>query len=101
MLSGLKARALTAAACGVRSARDSAGDAWTAGGRAGGMRRDYRRRPLSKGVFFGTNPISVKTARRLMGVGNGGLRRPLCPMSAANEAGLRAVLEAYGLEISA
>jgi len=76
-------------------------NAWHAGDPAEAMRLHYKLLPLSKGMFFETNPISVKTALRLIGIVNGVLRLPLCPMSAANEARLRTVLEAYGLEMSA
>ena len=53
--------------------------------------------PLCQAMFCETNPIPVKTAMALMGMINGELRLPLCPMSEANLSKLKAALRAYGL----
>ena len=53
--------------------------------------------PLCQAMFCETNPIPVKTAMALMGMINGELRLPLCPMSEANLNKLKAALRAYGL----
>ncbi|MBI2903057.1 MAG: 4-hydroxy-tetrahydrodipicolinate synthase [Candidatus Methylomirabilis oxyfera] len=53
--------------------------------------------PLCQAMFCETNPIPVKTAMALMGMINGELRLPLCPMSEANLNKLKGALRAYGL----
>jgi len=53
--------------------------------------------PLFEALFLETNPIPVKTAMRMMGMINGELRLPLCPMSEANEKKLEEVLRKCGL----
>lgn len=53
--------------------------------------------PLSRGMFIETNPISVKTAMRLLGRLNGDMRLPLCEMSKPNEEKLSNVLKQYGI----
>ena len=53
--------------------------------------------PLCQAMFCETNPIPVKTAMALMGMINGELRLPLCPMSEANLTKLKAAMRAYGL----
>ena len=53
--------------------------------------------PLCQAMFCETNPIPVKTAMALMGMINGELRLPLCPMSEANLSKLKAAMRAYGL----
>jgi 4-hydroxy-tetrahydrodipicolinate synthase len=53
--------------------------------------------PLCQAMFLETNPIPVKTALALMGMINGELRLPLCPMSEANLNKLKGALRAYGL----
>ncbi|RKY00944.1 4-hydroxy-tetrahydrodipicolinate synthase [Candidatus Poribacteria bacterium] len=53
--------------------------------------------PLFEALFLETNPIPVKTAMRMMGMINGELRLPLCPMSEANEKKLEEVLRRCGL----
>jgi 4-hydroxy-tetrahydrodipicolinate synthase len=47
---------------------------------------------LFKILFIESNPIPIKTAMKLMGMLNGELRLPLCPMSPKNEQKLREVL---------
>lgn len=53
--------------------------------------------PLFEALFLETNPIPVKTAMRMMGMINGELRLPLCPMSEANQRKLEEVLRRCGL----
>lgn len=53
--------------------------------------------PLCQAMFYETNPIPVKTAMALMGMINGELRLPLCPMTDANLNRLKTALRAYGL----
>jgi len=48
-------------------------------------------------LFIEVNPIPVKTAMNLAGLPGGTLRLPLCEMSEANEAILRASMEEVGL----
>lgn len=52
---------------------------------------------LCKALFVETNPIPVKTAMKEMGLINGELRLPLCPMDPKNAAKLHEALLAYGL----
>ncbi len=44
-----------------------------------------------------TNPISVKTALKLLGRDTGELRLPLCSLDAAGESRIRQTLRSYGL----
>jgi 4-hydroxy-tetrahydrodipicolinate synthase len=53
--------------------------------------------PLCRAMFIETNPISVKTAMKLLGRVNGALRLPMSPMAEENVAKLKAALEAYGV----
>jgi len=53
--------------------------------------------PLSRGMFIETNPISVKTAMKLLGRINGDMRLPLCAMAKTNEEKLSGILKQYGL----
>ena len=57
----------------------------------------YKMWPLMEAMFFETNPVPAKTALKMMGKITGDMRQPLCPMSAANDAKLRQVLQKYGL----
>lgn len=52
---------------------------------------------LMNGLFMEVNPIPVKTALNLMGKGAGPFRLPLCEMTEAHTAQLRALLEKAGL----
>lgn len=52
---------------------------------------------LMNALFLEVNPIPVKTAMNLLGMNVGPLRMPLCEMSAANLAKLKAALSAAGL----
>jgi len=53
--------------------------------------------PLSRAMFIETNPIPVKETMALMGMIEPEFRLPMCRMSEANRARLRAVLEPFGL----
>ncbi len=53
--------------------------------------------PLSRGMFIETNPISVKTAMKLLNRINGEMRLPLCEMAKSNEEKLGNVLKQYGI----
>jgi 4-hydroxy-tetrahydrodipicolinate synthase len=53
--------------------------------------------PICRAMFIETNPISVKTAMKLLGRINGEMRLPLCKMSAEHEKQLQKTLEEYGL----
>lgn len=63
------------------------------------QKQHYKLLSLSKAMFTETNPISVKTALKLMGICNGVLRMPLCEMQPENEAKLAAVMKDFGLEV--
>ncbi|MBI4227704.1 MAG: 4-hydroxy-tetrahydrodipicolinate synthase [Candidatus Omnitrophica bacterium] len=60
-------------------------------------RRHYELAAITKALFLETNPIPVKTAMGLMGLIDPELRLPLCPMGAANQERLVAVLRQYRL----
>ena len=53
--------------------------------------------PINRAMFLETNPIPVKTAMNLLGLNVGPMRLPLCEMSEANAAVLRATMEEAGL----
>jgi len=72
-------------------------DAFEAGDVALAREWHYKLHPLSKAMFFETNPIPVKTAMRMLGRLNGLLRLPLVAMSEANEARLKEAMQQYGL----
>jgi 4-hydroxy-tetrahydrodipicolinate synthase len=61
--------------------------------------RDLHNRlfPLFKALFIETNPVPIKAAMALTGFLKASYRLPLCPMTAAHEAELRAVLEDQGI----
>ncbi len=52
---------------------------------------------LIDALFCEVNPIPVKTAMNLMGVGAGPLRMPLSPMEEKNKERLAAAMKAYGI----
>ena len=52
---------------------------------------------LNDALFIEVNPIPVKTAMNLLGMGAGLLRMPMCEMETANLATLKSVLGEYGL----
>ena len=53
--------------------------------------------PLSRSMFYETNPIPVKTAARLMGFPSGALRLPMSDMEESNFERLRGDLKRFGL----
>jgi 4-hydroxy-tetrahydrodipicolinate synthase len=53
--------------------------------------------PICRALFIETNPISVKTAMRLLGRLNGEMRLPLCEMNNENEKKLQNALRSFGL----
>jgi len=53
--------------------------------------------PLSRAAFMETNPIPVKEAMGMMGMLEPEFRLPMCPMGAANQERLRAILVQHGL----
>ena len=53
--------------------------------------------PVCKAMFIETNPISVKTAMKLLGRLNGEMRLPLCDMNDGHKKQLKIALEKYGL----
>lgn len=59
----------------------------------------YELEPLNAAMFIETNPIPVKTAVAMMGIGKvqESFRLPMCPMSAGNRDKLAAVLKQYKL----
>jgi len=57
----------------------------------------YRLLPAFKDAFIETNPIPIKAAMLMKGLPSGTLRLPLVPLSAANEAKVRASFEAAGI----
>lgn len=72
-------------------------DAFDAGDIKRAQELHYKTMPLAIDLFIETNPIPVKTAMQMMGMLNGVMRLPLCPMSAANTEKLRRSLKACGL----
>ena len=55
--------------------------------------------PLCQAMFYETNPIPVKTAMKLLGLGNGELRLPMTPMGEGNVRKLEKAMKAYGLPV--
>ncbi len=70
---------------------------WLEGDLAGSLRLQLKALPLVKALFSDVNPIPVKAAMNLLGMDVGECRLPLCCMSDAGLAGLRAALAGYGL----
>lgn len=52
---------------------------------------------LCNAMFMDVNPIPVKVAMQMMGLGAGPLRMPLCEMTDANNTKLEAILKKYDL----
>jgi 4-hydroxy-tetrahydrodipicolinate synthase len=75
-------------------------EAWLGGKCEQARRVHYEILPLCKAMFIETNPMCCKTALRMMGLGNGVLRMPLCEMTADGEAKLRQALLDYGLQLA-
>ena len=58
----------------------------------------HRLFPLCRDMLgLSTNPIPIKAAMQMLGRDTGELRMPLTPLSAAEQAKLRATLTKYGL----
>ncbi len=55
---------------------------------------------LMDALFIEVNPIPVKTAMEMMGLCNGGMRLPLCEMTAAHVEALRNTLLSYGIALA-
>lgn len=73
---------------------------WEKGDAKGAMAMHYRLLPIFKILFIETNPITVKTAMKLIGKGNGVVRMPLCEITKAGEEKLRKALIDFGFKIS-
>jgi 4-hydroxy-tetrahydrodipicolinate synthase len=71
--------------------------AWEGGDVTKARELFYKVLPLSKAMFFETNPIPVKTSLGLMGKINEEMRLPLVPMSSSNRERLIKALKDYGL----
>jgi 4-hydroxy-tetrahydrodipicolinate synthase len=71
--------------------------AFLKGDLAAARRLHFQLLPIFKAMFIETNPIPVKTSLKMMGMLNGELRLPLCPMTEENEKKLKAVLKEVGL----
>ena len=65
---------------------------WFAGRTAEAATEQVRRLDLMNALFYEVNPIPAKTALNMMGLNAGPMRLPLCDMSPANAARLRAEL---------
>ena len=72
-------------------------NAFFKGDLAAARKLHYKMWPLTEAMFYETNPVPAKTALKLMGLISGEVRQPLCPLSQANEARLRQVMQDYGL----
>jgi 4-hydroxy-tetrahydrodipicolinate synthase len=72
-------------------------EAFQAGRQQEAQRWHQRLLPLTKALFLETNPIPVKTAMGCLGMIDPQLRLPLCELSEANLARLKAALQDYGL----
>ena len=68
-----------------------------AGDVEGSCREQLRAIELFEALFCEVNPIPVKTALNMMGMGAGTLRRPLCDMEEANKEKLRSAMKNYGI----
>ncbi|MBN2379241.1 4-hydroxy-tetrahydrodipicolinate synthase [candidate division WOR-3 bacterium] len=55
--------------------------------------------PLIKALFTETNPGPIKAACGILGINTGDLRLPMVPVSEENFDKIRAVIEAYGIEV--
>jgi 4-hydroxy-tetrahydrodipicolinate synthase len=59
----------------------------------------YRLLPLNQSMFIETNPMPVKEAMNMLGMGVGNVRLPLVRMLPGNLVKLAAALKDYGLEV--
>ncbi|MGH7378500.1 MAG: dihydrodipicolinate synthase family protein, partial [Candidatus Methylomirabilales bacterium] len=74
-------------------------DASLAGDYDRARRIHYKLLELISANFYETNPIPVKTAMKLLRLGNGELRLPMTPMGEGNVRKLEKALKAYGLPV--
>lgn len=63
----------------------------------GAMELQLEAQPLVEALFSEVNPIPVKEAMNLMGMGAGPLRAPLCEMGESNKSKMAQVMKEYGL----
>lgn len=70
---------------------------YVAGNHAAALETQQKYYDFIKALFCEVNPIPVKAAMNLMGNTVGSLRLPLCDISAAGEAKLRAAMEEVGI----
>ena len=64
---------------------------------AGSRKMQLDALPLVNALFCEVNPIPVKTALNMMGMGAGAFRMPLCEMEEANAKRLEKALKDYGI----
>ena len=68
-----------------------------AGDVAGSRELQLKALPVVEKLFCEVNPIPVKTALNMMGMGAGAFRMPLCEMEEANAKRLEKALKDYGI----
>ena len=68
-----------------------------AGDVAGSRELQLKALPVIEKLFCEVNPIPVKTALNMMGMGAGAFRMPLCEMEEANAKRLEKALKDYGV----
>ena len=73
-------------------------EAYEKGDRQKALSWHYKLLPLGKAMFIETNPMPVKEAMNMLGMGVGDVRLPLVRMLPENREKLRAALVAYGLK---
>ena len=71
--------------------------AWLAGDASAALAEQLRCLPLINALFCEVNPIPVKAALEMMGYGRAVYREPLCEISEAGRATLRAAMKEVGL----
>ncbi|MHC4887260.1 MAG: 4-hydroxy-tetrahydrodipicolinate synthase [Planctomycetota bacterium] len=76
-------------------------NAFAAGDLAEAQRLHYHLHALHQAMFIETNPMPIKASLRMLGLLNGSVRMPLCPMTEAGEMTLRAALKTFGLPVDA
>ena len=67
------------------------------GERERALRTHLKYLPLINALFMEVNPIPVKEAMNMMGLGVGGYRLPLCPMEENNREKLRKIMKECGV----
>jgi 4-hydroxy-tetrahydrodipicolinate synthase len=108
ILSGEDALTLPMLACGGRGVISVVGnilpakmsalnEAFLGGNTAKALELHEQLLPISKAMFFETNPIPVKTAMNHLGLAAGGFRLPLVAMAEDNKRRLLDVLETAGV----